>query len=234
LSLVLGSSAVVAGIWSAFILPLLHASFSARRALVDQQKDRWTGLVAGLREVRAKSIYPPATEEAPVPSPLKESKGQEENLALEKVGEEARLIEEESTDGEDTPTPNPKAIERILPLGTVSSLSTSLANLVTAFTSTSTTRTSLLSTLESYTSHLHRQLYLRSTPGSGGMRYGMNTLSANLAKAGGGKAWGAFEQDDAEAVGVKGEEWDAVRKEVRAIKGMLLSRRNFVPDGEAR
>jgi hypothetical protein len=230
---VLGSSAVVAGIWSAFILPLLHASFSARRALVDQQKDRWTGLVAGLREVRARSIYPPATEDVPVATPLKESKV-EDSLALEKVGDEARLIEEESTDGEDTPNLNPKAIERILPLDTVSSLSTSLTNLVTAFTSTSTTRTSLLSTLESYTSHLHRQLYLRSAPGSGGMRYGMNTLSANLAKAGGGKAWGAFEQDDAEAVGVKGEEWDAVRKEVRAIKGMLLSRRNFVADGEAK
>jgi hypothetical protein len=234
LSLVLGSSAVVAGIWSAFILPLLHASFSARRALVDQQKDRWAGLVAGLKEVRARSIYPPATEEASVPSSVLESKGDEEKLALDKLGEEARLIEEESTDGEDTSTPNTAAIERILPLNTISSLSISLANLVTAFTSTSTTRTSLLSTLESYTSHLHRQLYLRSTPGSGGMRYGMNTLSANLAKAGGGKAWGAFEQEGEQTTGVKGEEWDAVRKEVRAIKGMLLSRRNFVVDGEGR
>lgn len=201
---------------------------------MDQQKDRWTGLVAGLREVRARSIYPPPSEEVPVPAPLKETNGDEEKLALAKLGEEARLIEEESTDGEDTTTPNPQAIERILPLDTVSSLSTSLANLVTAFTSTSTTRTSLLSTLESYTSHLHRQLYLRSTPGSVGMRYGMNTLSANLAKAGGGKAWGAFEQDGDQPTGVKGEEWDSVRKEVRAIKGMLLSRRNFVPDGEAR
>jgi len=201
---------------------------------VDQQKDRWTGLVAGLREVRARSIYPPPSEEVSVPSLLKETNGDEEKLALAKLGDEARLIEEESTDGEETPTPNPQAIERILPLDTVSSLSTSLANLVTAFTSTSTTRTSLLSILESYTSHLHRQLYLRSTPGSGGMRYGMNTLSANLAKAGGGKAWGAFEQDGDQPTGVKGEEWDSVRKEVRAIKGMLLSRRNFVADGEAR
>ena len=201
---------------------------------MDQQKDRWTGLVAGLREVRARSIYPPPSEEVSVPSLLKETNGDEEKLALAKLGDEARLIEEESTDGEETPTPNPQAIERILPLDTVSSLSTSLANLVTAFTSTSTTRTSLLSILESYTSHLHRQLYLRSTPGSGGMRYGMNTLSANLAKAGGGKAWGAFEQDGDQPTGVKGEEWDSVRKEVRAIKGMLLSRRNFVADGEAR
>jgi len=160
--------------------------------------------------------------------------GEENSLALEKTGEEARLIEEESTDGE-TSTSDQK-IEQILPLDTVSSLSTSLANLVTAFTSTSTTRTSLLSTLESYTSHLHRQLYLRSGSsfggGGGGMKYGMNTLSANLAKAG-GKGYGAFETDSEEAVGVKGEEWDAVRKEVRAIKGMLLSRRNFVTD-EAR
>jgi hypothetical protein len=28
-------------------------------------------------------------------------------------------------------------------------------------------------------------------------------------------------------VGVKSEEWDAVRKEVRGIKGILLNRRNF-------
>jgi hypothetical protein len=230
--LVLGSSAIVAGIWSAFILPLLHASFSARRALVDQQKDRWAGLVSGLKEVRARSIYPPAAEAAKVVSLGDGKEDEEKTLALEKTSEEARLIEEESNpDDEETTS---KAIERILPLEPVSNLITSLAGLVTAFTSTSTTRTSLLSTLESYTSHLHRQLYLKSTP-SGGMRYGMNTLSANLAKAGGGKGWGAFESEgNDEAVGVKGEEWDAVRKEVRAIKGMLLSRRNFMADGESR
>jgi hypothetical protein len=65
----------------------------------------------------------------------------------------------------------------------------------------------------------------------------MNTLSANLAKAGGKSSWGAFDQSAGEGeenVGVKGEEWDAVRKEVRAIKGMLLSRRNFMTEGEAR
>jgi len=224
---------VVAGIWSAFVLPLLHASFSARRALVDQQKDRWVGLVAGLREVRAKKIYPLATETGDITLGA-DTKGTTGELVLDKMTEEARLIEEESNkDAEEEATTS--TIERILPLETVSSLSTSLGNLVSAFTSTSTTRTSLLSTLESYTSHLHRQLYLRSTPGSSGMRYGMNTLSANLAKAGGGKGWGGFEQEsNDETVGVKGEEWDAVRKEVRAIKGMLLSRRNFMADGEAR
>lgn len=65
----------------------------------------------------------------------------------------------------------------------------------------------------------------------------MNTLSANLAKAGGKSSWGAYDQSNGEeegSVGVKGEEWDAVRKEVRAIKGMLLSRRNFMTEGEAR
>jgi hypothetical protein len=223
---------VVAGIWSAFILPLLHASFSARRALVDQQKDRWTGLVKGLKEVRARTIYPAATEDDNIP--VKEVDEEGQILALENTGEGARLIEADSNADEEQ-LPNSK-IERILPLEPVASLTTALANLVTAFTSTSTTRTSLLSTLESYTSHLHRQLYLRSGTNSSsfGMRYGMNNLSANLAKAGGGKGWGAFEQDGDETVGVKGEEWDAVRKEVRAIKGMLLSRRNFMADGEAR
>ena len=200
---------------------------------MDQQKDRWVGLVAGLREIRAKKIYPLTTETGDI-TPGADTKGITGELVPNETTEEARLIEEESNkDAEEEATTS--TIERILPLETVSSLSTSLANLVSAFTSTSTTRTSLLSTLESYTSHLHRQLYLRSTPGSSGMRYGMNTLSANLAKAGGGKGWGGFEQEsNDETVGVKGEEWDAVRKEVRAIKGMLLSRRNFMADGEAR
>jgi hypothetical protein len=221
---------------------LLHASFSARKALVDQQKDRWAGLVGGLKEIRSRAVYPPASPTEP-----------DDSMALqssEKSGEEkgdsesARLVDHRDSedghqDGDDQGV-DVTAIERLLPITPVSSLSSALSNLLVAFTSTSTTRTSLLSTLESYTSYLHRQLYLRSQPIStfGGNRYGLNTLSANLAKAGGGKtssAWG-YDQSEGEgndagleAGGVKGEEWDAVRKEVRAIKGMLLSRRNFAP-----
>lgn len=147
--------------------------------------------------------------------------------------EEARLIHQADDDKES------RAMDGLLPISPFSTLSTSLSNLVSALMSTSTTRTSLLSTLESYTSTLHRQVYIRSQPLAN--RYGLGTLSANLARAGGGqaKAWpydrnGDEEKDqDIGEMGVKGEEWDAVRKEVRTIKGMLLSRRNFAPMDQA-
>jgi hypothetical protein len=158
----------------------------------------------------------------------------EEKTVLEE-GEEARLINHEETKDETA------SIESLLPLSPVASLSQTLRDLVIAFTSTSTTRTSLLSTLESYTSLLHRQLYLRNHPISfgGGSKYGLNTLSDNLAKAGGKSTWSAFDQSEGDSgglenAGVKSEEWDAVRKEVRAIKGMLLSRRNFMTESESR
>lgn len=153
--------------------------------------------------------------------------------------EEARLV-----DHADSDTGKEELQQQLLPLKPISSLSATLADLASGLSSTSTTRTSLLSTLESYTSYLHRQVYLRSQPLSAGSRYGLGTLSANLAKAGGGGGSGAGrwpydKEDDAsgggglEAAGVKSEEWDAVRKEVRAIKGMLLSRRNFAPVAES-
>jgi hypothetical protein len=195
--------------------------------------------VGGLREIRARSVYPPAA-----PDPASEdsavTQSTDQGITEKEQAESARLVEHESederADDSKSDSSDQKPIERLLPLTPVSTLSTALADLLTAFTSTSTTRTSLLSTLESYTSYLHRQLYLRSQPQSFGGRYGLNTLSANLAKAGGGKspaAWG-YDQSEGndtglEAAGVKSEEWDAVRKEVRAIKGMLLSRRNFAP-----
>ena len=208
---------------------------------MDQQKDRWVGLVSGLKEVRARAVYPPLAQIELVSNlegtVVRDGDGEKDTSALEKNRneEEARLMDHE--DSSDSGSSS-EIHESLIPLNSISSLSISLQNLTTAFTSTSTTRTSLLSTLESYTSYLHRQLYLRSQPSSGmGMRYGMNTLSANLAKAGGKSSWGAFDQSNGEeegSVGVKGEEWDAVRKEVRAIKGMLLSRRNFMTEGEAR
>lgn len=208
-----------------FILPLLHSSFSARRALVDQQKDRWAALVHGLREVKAGRLYesPPAAKRA---LELESTDGESQSEA-----EEARLTHHVDDPPQDQGS-------GLIPLSPVSSLSTSLATLVSALMSTSTTRTSLLSTLESYTSTLHRQVYIRSQP-LASQRYGLGTLSANLARAGGGKSnrW-PYDADQSadhadggglDSVGVRSEEWDAVRKEVRAIKGMLLSRRNFAP-----
>jgi len=71
---------------------------------------------------------------------------------------------------------------------------------------------------------------------------GLGTLGTNLALEGGarssalGPAAAAGAGDDGigsgagakgKGSGTNGEEWDMVRKEVRAIKGMLLNRRNF-------
>lgn len=131
----------------------------------------------------------------------------------------------------------------LIPINPLASLTSTVRDLTSTLDSTSTTRTSLLSTLESYTSTLHREVFLRSDRfgSSGGYSggYSMSTLSANLAKAGGGGTSGRNRaQQGAEAgdgglsgVGVKSEEWDAVRKEVRGIKGILLNRRNFASLG---
>lgn len=48
------------------------------------------------------------------------------------------------------------------------------------------------------------------------MGVGMGSLSANLSKESGGRG--------AVGMGVQDEEWDGVRKEIRAIKGLLLNR----------
>lgn len=142
----------------------------------------------------------------------------------------------------------PEVPTPLIPVQPLAALTASLRELTSSLDSTSTTRTSLLSTLESYTSHLHREVFLRSDrfANSGGFSggYSMSTLSANLAKAGGkaGRRAGASsrgggdDDDNGDSkrgqgglsqTGVKSEEWDAVRKEVRGIKGILLNRRNF-------
>jgi hypothetical protein len=63
----------------------------------------------------------------------------------------------------------------------------------------------------------------------------MNSLSANLAREGGGAVLGGGGTYEGSAPGIeaRGEEWDAVRREIRAIKGMLLNRRNFTPSSTA-
>lgn len=86
---------------------------------------------------------------------------------------------------------------------TLSTLSTALRVLTSAIKATDTTRTSLMTSLTSYTNELHAHT-LRSARIGG--------LNAALAKEGAG------------AIGGRGEEWDATRKEVRLIKGMLLNR----------
>lgn len=224
---------------------------------MDQQSDRWTGLVGTLRQIKARGVYASTT---PTTSGTTEGTGKGtlvEGSENEKRDGEMEMEMARLTDHEDDAHSEEGTIategQSLIPINTISTLSTSLSNLLTAFNSTSTTRTSLLSTVEGYSSYLHRQVYRRTQPFSssgGGYQsgYSLGTLSANLAKAGGAsgsqrKAFdiygsqegGEDEEVRLEDMGVKSQEWDAVRKEVRAIKGMLLSRRNFVPqDSDAR
>ena len=229
---------------------------------MEQQSDRWGSLLSVLKEIKARGIYDSAPSPTTGEDPNVQVDGEKDQVQDHDQGVLARLTAHDD-DVEDTDDKTIQARgEGLIPLDTFSSLSTSLANLLAAFNSTSTTRTSLLSTVEGYSSYLHRQVYRRSQPGPGGYGggsgggsgamaksgggYSLETLSANLAKAGGSSGaqsrsfdiYGQNDGEDGEArledMGVKSGEWDAVRKEVRAIKGMLLSRRNFVADGEAR
>lgn len=275
-SLVLGSSAVIGLFFSTFILPLLHSTFSARGALMDQQAARWGRLVRGLRALRASTLLPPAK------TPAKKLPSNQDGVLVESGGEDAAdsrpALEHAHRSGiEEIPSSasslsdkdrdaaqchRPKAIasqahheppkwrkddadidgdfdanaqqstHHLLPIANLTALSTSLSALSDSISSTSTTRVSLLSTLESYTSQLHREVYLRSDgfgSGSGGgssFSVGLGSLSQNLASAG-AKAGGA---SGANGTGGTGRtDWDDVRREVRAVKGLLLGRRNFVP-----
>jgi len=255
LSLLLGSSAILGLFWSTFILPLLHSSFSARQVLLEQQITRFDRIVSSLRALRAGTILPPARVALlPVAASSVDSKSDDIAALAGKTGTELALsnpkqtgesdikehrsgIEEiQSSTSSPPPSPSPNhlisaekhdetqddtatipAPTNPLPLDGLASLSLSLRSLSGALASTSTTRTSLLSTLESYTSQLHREVYLRSDPKTS-FSVGLGSLSQNLANVG-AKA----------GAGTGSTGWDDVRKEVRAIKGLLLGRRNFAP-----
>ncbi|WVN85946.1 uncharacterized protein L203_101103 [Cryptococcus depauperatus CBS 7841] len=211
LSIILGTSSAIAAIWSLFILPLIHSSFSARRALTDQQNERMTLIVKGLQKLKENVLYSRSREASEIERPQSEMSA--ENVhggSLSELDLLSASISSYPSMAKDD------AHDKFVPLSNLTSLSQSLRKLTSALDSTSTTRSSLISTLESYTSHLHRQLFVaRPTSGVGSHKYsiGLGSLSANL-------------RDEGE-IKSNGEEWDAVRKEVRAIKGLLLNRRSF-------
>lgn len=246
MSLLLGTSAILGLLASRFLLPLLQSSYDARRVLVQRQAERLAGLLDLLRHLRAGAMYGSADGGVsdgdenvsgkakgadvqqtdgrlpPTTSPIAaERDGQRD---ADQTNPSSSLLPAHS----DQDLPFGTAPYEPLPLAPLIQLSTSLRALSAALSATATTRTSLLSTLEGYTSQLHRDIYLRPTPGSlagGGTgrwgSVGLGSLGANLAKESG--------RDPGSKGGLSGvgEEWDAVRKEVRAVKGLLLSRRGF-------
>lgn len=199
---------------------------------MEQQLERWTGLVGGLRDMGGKGMYQLEVQKAAegesggTTAALAGPGETAEKKAPEAVagGEAEKLlagprVSEHADDAVPEPTP-------LLP--DLTDVMSTLDDLASTRSNTATTRLSLLSTLEAYTSSLHRQLW-SPRPGHGGYGVGLNNLNANLAKErGSAGAASSFEDKGIElSVGVKGEEYDAVRKEIRTIKGILLNRRNF-------
>jgi hypothetical protein len=102
-------------------------------------------------------------------------------------------------------------------------LPNNLGTLSAQMESTTTTRTSLISTVSSYTSWLHTQMFMMTRAGGNNSAYyggvGLKTLGESLEKEG-----VKSEEKTAAVIGGKSPVWDELRKEIRAIKGMLLSR----------
>lgn len=161
-----------------FILPLLHSSFAARKAITEQQLTNMSNFVQRLKSLRSGSLYP-------------------------------KEVEMESTDLEEkegriTDIHPPTSLSFVSPL---SALPTALRVLTEAIQATDTTRTSLITSLTTYTNELRDHSFGTKVGAYGSSGYG---LSAALAKEG--------------AACGHGVEWDQARKEVRLIKGLLLNR----------
>ncbi|OWZ64702.1 hypothetical protein AYX15_03621 [Cryptococcus neoformans] len=206
LSIIVGASSAVAALWSLLLLPLLHASFSARKSLVEGQIQPIAALLEGVVGLRAKLLHF---------SSLQSDKDVEGECVEADLPTVTPIKEIESYAASTSSRTDSDMSNAIFPFLGLRTLSQSIHNLTAMLDATSTTRISLISTLESYTSHIHRQLFLSKPPRYTNDRFavGLGTLSENLQKEG--------EHEK------KGEEWDAVRKEVRAVKGLLLNRRAF-------
>lgn len=198
----------------------------------------------------------------------KKDANEREEAMAEHVGEATALVQsEKESESQSQSQSGTPTLPPLLPLSALFTLISTLRALSHTRANTSTTRTSLLSTIEAYTASLHRQLW-NPTPGhstfglkSGGV--GLGSLDRQLALegkgagAGAGKSkgkgageghgdgdrydaagWNAFEMQQQQSRANKGQgqfedvmdrtdEWDAVRREVRGVKGLLLGRRTF-------
>ena len=238
-----GSAALISTL---FILPLLQSTFAARTALVKAQSERMEVFLGRLRSMRALRMYGPRSHNARdgrsvgpdgqvVDDTASQRRSEEEEV--EQAGDEEKALIRSSS------VSTPSAPPALLSLPALTTLITALRTLKSLRSNTSTTRTSLLSTIEAYTSALHRQLW-NPAPGhsaygfgrGSGRGVGLGSLDRQLALTGGrGKGKGPW--DDARAgegggggvvledVVDRREEWDAVRREIRGVKGLLLGRR---------
>jgi hypothetical protein len=225
------------------LLPLLWSTFSARQAITEQQLVGFKQIVAGLRSIRGRRFYR-STPQVAV-SHKKGSEGNSESgsdrdtvkasklgdsLLIEEMSEAGRVDLEAKQDEEKESLLQAKVQERNTFLHFrpgLEELPSLLDDLGTNLSATSTTRTSLLSTLASYNSQLHTQDFVSNTRGGrsrGGV--GLNTLDENLAKEAGRSGSGGLAGGESEdfVIGRAAPEFEELRKEVRGLKGLLLSR----------
>lgn len=131
----------------------------------------------------------------------------------------------------------PGAAAPIVPVLTLANelepLPSRLRQLSEQMAATETTRTSLISTVNAYTSHLHTQNFLMVRASGTGSRarnaaVGLSSLDDNLRKEGAASQSTADARTRAEPEGLVGiadlDEYETVRKEIRSIKGLMLSR----------
>ncbi|EIW71837.1 hypothetical protein TREMEDRAFT_73417 [Tremella mesenterica DSM 1558] len=327
LSIIIGASALVGLTWNRLFLPLLHATFSARQVLTDQQLSRWEIISSKIKEIRSRKFYglevSDDTGSSNPPKGMKESMKdgrlvdenvqnvleEERNATLKKdmnennqddhingdislnIDENQQIprddIIQKNEDRQNEHVPKPIHIKKpnlmLCEEKTFMKLINTFENLSTTLEITQTTRISLLSTLENFTSSLHREMFLKVNPSlstnfnvksnpsskssfktnptllskdwlgnkndllndsSGILPYTSSVKSSSSAKMtsigmqeggmglglglgtgvglgmGSGMGMGMGLED-------KNEDWDKVRKEIRAVKGLLLGRRNF-------
>ncbi|KAJ9092533.1 hypothetical protein QFC21_006764 [Naganishia friedmannii] len=252
----LGVGSIFAGVWSKFLLPLLYSTFSARKAVTEQQFFAMKTIVHKLKAIRSnKKIYRhrvPATpdtlrtetdsvsltttadqkverEDAASYSSLKGAK-LADSLLIEEVSDD-----NSHSDSQLVPYKNgsPSALSSTLSFLTttdsrqpskITKLPELLDDLELCMDATSTTRTSLLSTVSAFTSQLNSQAFQFATRSRGmgayGSSVGLDTLSQNLGKAGAKAGEGSVDlKVESEQVSV-----DDIKKEIRGLKGLLLSR----------
>ena len=176
-------------------------------------------LLQSLKMIRSRRVYPSLrSEDQAKPEGRSEVSHEQKPLEASSTEEDRLLPVDDSEVTSQASSSRPSATHALplLSLKDLSALSSSLTDLSSALDSTSTTRTSLLSTLEMYTSQLQRDIFLRSSRPNPSV--GLNTLSQNLDRERG------YSADEG-----RSKEWREARKEIRAMKGILLGRRNFVP-----
>lgn len=205
------------------LLPLLWSTFSARQAITEQQLVAVKQIITGLRTIHSRKFFRPSSQvEAASKREKKGSaegdSGSEQDTVRESKLGDSLLIEEMSdagradleakvASGKQEP---PAKAERntFLHFGPdLEELPSLLGALSTNLSATSTTRTSLHSTLASYNSQLHTQDFISNSRGGGSRE--KDTEGSSKEEFVIGRALPEFEE---------------LRKEVRSLKGLLLSR----------